>query len=71
MFGTPFLSHYYWVLVSNCDTISSLVNLIFSISFCVFVVTGLVCSAILRKLSKKASNVKEQILSIDLEEHSK
>eukprot|EP00105_Crassostrea_gigas_P038065 XP_019922213.1 PREDICTED: uncharacterized protein LOC105326905 isoform X5 [Crassostrea gigas] len=33
--------------------------------------TGLVCSAILRKLSKKASNVKEQILSIDLEEHSK
>lgn len=32
--------------------------------------TGLVCSAILKKLSKKANNVKEQILSIDLEEHS-
>lgn len=35
------------------------------------VVTGLVCSAILKKLSKKANNVKEQILSNDLEEHSK
>lgn len=34
-------------------------------------VTGLVCSAILRKLSKKANNVKEQVLSNDLEEHSK
>ncbi|XP_052693640.1 transient receptor potential cation channel subfamily M member 2-like [Crassostrea angulata] len=33
--------------------------------------TGLVCSAILRKLSKKANNVKEQLLSIDLEKHSK
>lgn len=33
--------------------------------------TGLVCSAILKKLSKKANNVKEQILSSDLEEHSK
>nr|XP_034319464.1 transient receptor potential cation channel subfamily M member-like 2 [Crassostrea gigas] len=33
--------------------------------------TGLVCSAILRKLSKKANNVKEQVLSSDLEEHSK
>lgn len=34
-------------------------------------VTGLVCSAILKKLSKKANNVKEQILSIEFEEHSK
>uniref|UniRef100_K1QH82 Transient receptor potential cation channel subfamily M member 8 n=1 Tax=Magallana gigas TaxID=29159 RepID=K1QH82_MAGGI len=34
-------------------------------------VTGLVCSAILKKLSKKANNVKEQVLSNDLEEHSK
>nr|XP_034320577.1 transient receptor potential cation channel subfamily M member-like 2 [Crassostrea gigas] len=33
--------------------------------------TGLVCSAILKKLSKKANNLKEQILSVDLEEHSK
>ncbi|XP_065938117.1 transient receptor potential cation channel subfamily M member-like 2 isoform X1 [Magallana gigas] len=33
--------------------------------------TGLVCSAILKKLSKKANNVKEQVLSNDLEEHSK
>lgn len=33
--------------------------------------TGLVCSAILKKLSKKANNVKEQILASDLEEHSK
>lgn len=33
--------------------------------------TGLVCSAILKKLSTKANNVKEQILSNDLEEHSK
>lgn len=35
------------------------------------VVTGLVCSAILKKLSKKANNVKDQVLSNDLEEHSK
>lgn len=34
-------------------------------------VTGLVCSAILKKLSRKANNVKEQILSNELEEHSK
>ncbi|XP_052693613.1 transient receptor potential cation channel subfamily M member-like 2 [Crassostrea angulata] len=33
--------------------------------------TGLVCSAILKKLSKKANNVKEQILSNDLADHSK
>lgn len=33
--------------------------------------TGLVCSAILKKLSKKAGNVKEQVLSNDLENHSK
>nr|XP_034320576.1 transient receptor potential cation channel subfamily M member-like 2 isoform X2 [Crassostrea gigas] len=33
--------------------------------------TGLLCSAILKKLSKKASNVKEQLLSNDLEQHSK
>ncbi|XP_062596063.1 transient receptor potential cation channel subfamily M member-like 2 [Saccostrea cucullata] len=33
--------------------------------------TGLVCSAILQKLSVKAGNVKEQILSNDLAEHSK
>nr|XP_034319204.1 uncharacterized protein LOC109618232 isoform X3 [Crassostrea gigas] len=33
--------------------------------------TGLVCSAILKKLSKKANNVKEQILSNELAEHSK
>ncbi|XP_056002351.1 uncharacterized protein LOC125661865 isoform X2 [Ostrea edulis] len=32
--------------------------------------TGLVSSAILKKLSKKANNVKEQILSRDLENHS-
>lgn len=37
----------------------------------IFAVTGLVCSAILKKLSKKANNLKEQILSVDLEEHSK
>lgn len=37
----------------------------------IFAVTGLVCSAILKKLSKKANNVKEQILSVDLKEHSK
>lgn len=36
-----------------------------------FTVTGLVCSAFLKKLSKKANNIKEQILSIELEEHSK
>lgn len=36
-----------------------------------FAVTGLVCAVILKKLSKKAHNVKEQILSIDFEEHSK
>lgn len=39
--------------------------------YLVFVVTGLVCSAILKKLSKKAGNVKEQVLSNDLENHSK
>ncbi|XP_062589311.1 transient receptor potential cation channel subfamily M member-like 2 [Saccostrea cucullata] len=33
--------------------------------------TGLVCSAVLQKLSNKAGNVKEQILSNDLLEHSK
>lgn len=33
--------------------------------------TGLVCSAILKKLSKKADNIKEQVLSCELEEHSK
>lgn len=38
---------------------------------CVLVVTGLVCSVILHKLSKRAYNVKEQLLSIALEEHSK
>nr|XP_022311262.1 uncharacterized protein LOC111116556 [Crassostrea virginica] len=32
--------------------------------------TGLVCSAILKKLAKKANNVKEQILSTDLAEHA-
>lgn len=36
-----------------------------------FTVTGLVCSAILKKLSEKAGNVKEQVLSNDLEKHSK
>lgn len=36
-----------------------------------FVVTGLVCSAILKELSNNASNVKEHVLSKDLEEHSK
>lgn len=36
-----------------------------------FAVTGLVCSAILKKLSNKAGNVKEQVLSNDLEKHSK
>jgi hypothetical protein len=34
-------------------------------------VTGLVSSAVLDKLANKANNVKEQILSNDLEEHSK
>ncbi|XP_056002348.1 uncharacterized protein LOC125661864 isoform X2 [Ostrea edulis] len=33
--------------------------------------TGLVCSALLQKLANKANNVKEQVLSSDLEEHSK
>ncbi|XP_056002361.1 transient receptor potential cation channel subfamily M member-like 2 isoform X2 [Ostrea edulis] len=33
--------------------------------------TGLVCSALLQKLANKANNVKEQILSNELEEHSK
>ncbi|XP_065924094.1 transient receptor potential cation channel subfamily M member 2 isoform X3 [Magallana gigas] len=33
--------------------------------------TGLICAAILQKLSKKADNVKEQILSNELENHSK
>lgn len=33
--------------------------------------TGLVCSAILKELSNNASNVKEQVLSKDLEDHSK
>ncbi|XP_056002332.1 uncharacterized protein LOC130049150 isoform X2 [Ostrea edulis] len=33
--------------------------------------TGLVCSALLQKLANKANNVKEQILSSELEEHSK
>ncbi|XP_078329885.1 transient receptor potential cation channel subfamily M member-like 2 [Crassostrea virginica] len=33
--------------------------------------TGLVCSAVLKKLSMKANNVKEQILSTDLADHSK
>ncbi|XP_056002346.1 transient receptor potential cation channel subfamily M member 2-like isoform X2 [Ostrea edulis] len=33
--------------------------------------TGLVCSALLQKLAIKANNVKEQILSSELEEHSK
>ncbi|XP_056002358.1 transient receptor potential cation channel subfamily M member 2-like [Ostrea edulis] len=33
--------------------------------------TGLVSSAVLRKLANKANNVKEQILSSELEEHSK
>ncbi|XP_056002354.1 transient receptor potential cation channel subfamily M member 2-like isoform X2 [Ostrea edulis] len=33
--------------------------------------TGLVCSALLQKLANKANNVKEHILSSELEEHSK
>nr|XP_034320574.1 transient receptor potential cation channel subfamily M member 2-like isoform X2 [Crassostrea gigas] len=33
--------------------------------------TGLICSAMLKKLSKKANNVKEQVLAKDLEEHSR
>lgn len=33
--------------------------------------TGLICAAILQKLSKKADNVKEQILSNELKNHSK
>lgn len=37
----------------------------------IFSVTGLVCAAVLGKLSKKAGNVKEQVLSNDLEKHSK
>lgn len=36
-----------------------------------FVVTVLVCSAILKELSNNASNVKEHVLSKDLMEHSK
>ena len=45
--------------------------LVFFPSIIVFVVvTGLVCSAILKKLGKKANNVKEQILSTDLAEHA-
>lgn len=34
-------------------------------------VTGLVCSAVLKKLSKRARNAKELVLSKDLEDHSK
>lgn len=37
----------------------------------VFLVTGLICSAMLKKLSNKANNVKEQVLAKDLEEHSR
>lgn len=33
--------------------------------------TGLVCSAVLKKLSKDAKHSKEQILANDLKEHSK
>lgn len=33
--------------------------------------TGLICSAMLKKLSNKANNVKEQVLAKDLEEHSR
>lgn len=33
--------------------------------------TGLVCSAVLKKLSKRARNAKELVLSKDLEDHSK
>lgn len=36
-----------------------------------FVVTGLVCSAILKELSNNASNVKEHVLSKDLMESFK
>lgn len=46
-----------------------LMNLIQNVPY--FVVTGLVCSAILEKLSEKVSDVNEQVLSKDLEEHSK
>lgn len=51
------------VLSFICFVYNKIVNFI--------AVTGLVCSAILKKLSKKANNVKEQILSNDLAEHSK
>lgn len=37
----------------------------------VYLVTGLICSAMLKKLSNKANNVKEQVLAKDLEEHSR
>ena len=41
--------------------------------YCVFIsiVSGLVCSVLLKKLSRKAMHVKEQRLCTDLEEHSK
>lgn len=34
------------------------------------ILTGLVCSAILKKLSKKAGVIEERVLAISLEEHS-
>lgn len=56
-------------ILTYCSDISKKGNFLWHCFF--FLVTGLVCSAILKKLSTKANNVKEQILSNDLEEHSK
>lgn len=44
---------------------------IFYVSICFSTVTGLVCSVLLQKLSKKAKNVEEHSLTTDLTEHAK
>lgn len=72
---TTFTIMAYNMLQSACSVdltaVLSLICFVYNKIVNFIAVTGLVCSAILKKLSKKANNVKEQILSNDLAEHSK
>lgn len=47
------------------------IRIICDTSVLCILVTGLICSVILEKLSKKATYLREQTLSNDLEEHSR
>lgn len=56
----------------TCIPISSFLCCVYVyINFILFLVTGLLSSAILKKLSDDASYVNDHALSIDLREHSR